>query len=174
MSTKRDITSALASVDALSSAGEEKRNTGHVFTALLFAVFIMVLLIGIIAGTKVYNSLNTIQTSANNSRLGVSLLANTIRGNDAASAVATGEGPEGRSLVLREVLESGTYETRIYLYQGNVVQEYTLEGSAYTPERATQIVASDTFSFSYESGLLTVTCDQGTSQIALRSLKGGA
>lgn len=164
--------------DALTTSytdGEAKeRDNGHLYTALLFMVFVMVMLVAVICGTKIYSDLHTLQTSANESRLGVSLISNMVHANDAASSVATGEGPEGQSLVLRQELESGTYETRIYLYNGYVVEEYTLEGSAYTPERATQIVKSDTFDFSYAQGVLSISCDEGTSRVALRSLLGGA
>lgn len=172
---KQDMLEALSSVGGIDVAGAAAdRDNTHTFTALLFAVFVMVLLLAIVAGTRVYSGLRAIQTSANESRLGVGLITNMVRSNDAANAVAVGEGPEGRSLVLREKLESGTYETRIYLYKGNIVQEYTLQGTAYAPERATPIVESSTFSFTYEAGVLSITSDQGTTQVALRSLLGGA
>lgn len=162
--------------DAAKLEENEKQAHGstHTFTALLFAVFVLVLLVAIVAATRVYDGLHNMQTSANESRVGLSLIANMVRGNDAANAVAVGQGPEGRSLVLREVLTSGTYETRIYLYQGNIVEEYVLEGTAYAPERATVLVASKTFEFSYHAGMLSITSDQGTTQVALRSLLGGA
>lgn len=51
------------------------------------------------------------------------------------------------------------------------MEEYAVSGTAYTPARATQIVASDTFSFSYAKGLLTINTDQGSSSIALRSVR---
>lgn len=155
-------------------AQKSERDSSHLFTAMLFFVFVLMMLVAVIAGTKVYSDLRELQTSANESRLGVSLIANMVHANDAASSVATGKGPEGKSLVLRQELESGTYETRIYLYDGYVVEEYTLEGSAYTPERATQIVKSDTFSFSYADGVLSIECDEGTARVSLRSLLGGA
>ena len=97
-----------------------------------------------------------------------------VRAADAVDAIGTGQGPEGRSLVLTERLDSGTFETRIYAYQGSIVEEYTLADAAYTPERATPIVNSELFAFTYENGLLTVDTDDGSVQIALRSVRGGA
>ena len=58
--------------------------------------------------------------------------------------------------------------------EGKVVQEYSLAGSGYTPEKATEVTASDTFDFSYSDGLLAVTTDQGTAEVALRYMQGGA
>lgn len=164
--------------DTLTGTGHtgKERGTaqGHFFTVLLFAVFVISLLLCIVAGTEVYGNLRQMQVAAGNTRLGVNLISNTIHANDAVNAVAVGQGPEGRALVLVEDLESGVYETRIYLYQGQIVEEYSLQGSAYTPARATAIVASRSFDFSYTGGLLSVTCDEGTAEVAIRSLKGGA
>lgn len=151
-----------------------RRVFGRVFTALLFALFVVTLLMALLVGTGVYRTLYDVRTDANETRLGLNLIANSVRANDAVDAVAVGSGPEGRSLVLVERLESGTYETRIYFFEGQIVEEYALADAAYTPEKATKIVASDLFDFAYENGLLTVSTDQGSIDIALRSVKGGA
>lgn len=150
------------------------RDYGRVFTGLLFALFVLALLMAIMVGTGVYRSLYDMRTETDEARLSLSLVANDVRANDAVDAVAVGSGPEGRSLVLVERLDSGTYETRLYLYQGNIVEEYSLADAPYTPERATQIAPSGTFDFSYAGGLLTITTDQGTADVALRSVRGGA
>ena len=110
---------------------------GRVFTALLFALFVITLLLAI-------------------------------------DAVSVGAGPEGRSLVLTERLANGTYETRIYLYRGQVVEEYSVAGTPYTPDKATPVVATGTFDFTYSQGLLTIVTDEGRAEVALRSVRGGA
>lgn len=90
-----------------------------------------------------------------------------------ADAVEVGEGPEGKALVLRETLDGTTsYETRIYAYRGKIVEEYVLAENAYMPEKAIAIFDSDTFDFSYDNGLITITTDDGTAAIALRSKEG--
>ena len=84
------------------------------------------------------------------------------------------DGPEGLALVLTEHLGNGDYETRLYAYQGAIVEEYTRAGTAFTPEKAREIVRSSTFDFTYTDGLLTVHTDQGSTSVALRSVRGGA
>ena len=76
--------------------------------------------------------------------------------------------------MLTEHLENGDYETRLYAYQGSIVQEYVRADAAYTPEKAREIVASEKFDFTYENGLLTVYTDQGSTSVALRSVRGGS
>ena len=106
-------------------------------------------------------------------RLESGLLANSVHVADAANAVEVGAGPEGDALVLVERLDNGTYETRIYQYQGNIVQEYAIAGRDYSPDRAQVLAPSTTFEFSYEDNLLTVKTDQGSFDVALRSRQGG-
>lgn len=150
------------------------REYGRVFTALLFALFVVTLLLVIMAGTRVYGALSDMREQTDQSRLALGLLVNSVRAVDAVDAVSVGSGPEGRSLVLTERLDSGTFETRIYLYGGQVVEEYSVAGTPYMPERATPVVATATFDFSYADGLLTIVTDEGRAEVALRSVRGGA
>lgn len=166
-------------MEALTSRGvaqraESGQNFGRLFTVLLFALFIVSLLIAIMAGTGLYRALVDVRDQADTSRLATGLIANSVRAADSVDAIGAGKGPEGRSLVLTERLDSGTFETRIYAYQGSIVEEYALADAAYTPEKATPIVASQHFSFSYKKGLLTVDTDDGSVQVTLRSVRGGA
>lgn len=147
---------------------------GRAFITLLFAVIALFLLIALLVGTSAYRAVNDVRSNADNTRLGLSLIANSISAADETDAVGVAEGPEGPALVLTEHLENGDYETRLYAYQGAVVEEYTRAGTAFTPEKAREIVASSTFDFAYADGLLTVHTDQGSTSVALRSVRGGA
>lgn len=145
----------------------------QLFVTMLMLVFFAMLLIAIISGVTVYKRVADVQITTNEERLALQLIGNYVRANDSHGTIKVGQGPEGRSLVLVEQLESGTYETRIYLYNGSIVQEYAVEGSGYTPGKALELVKSKSFAFSYSKGLLTITCDQGRANIALRSEQGG-
>lgn len=171
MTKRTDITKALSQAPfSEAKRSQAAGSSGHMFTALLFALFVIALLLAVVAGTNVYRNLNDVRSGADEARLGLTLLANNVRANDAADAIAAGTGPEGRSLVLVERLDSGTYETRIYRHKGNIVEEYALADAAYTPEKAVVICPSDVFDFSYGNGLLTITTDQGSADVALRSV----
>lgn len=154
--------------------GREGKARGRLFITLLFAVIALFLLIALLVGTNAYRSINDVRAASDDTRLGLSLIANSIRSNDGTDAVGVAEGPEGQALVLTERLDNGDYETRLYAYQGAIVEEYTRAGAAFTPEKAREIVASSTFSFTYENGLLSVHTDQGSTSVALRSVRGGA
>lgn len=164
---------ALSSLAHLSLNEEGSFSPKRIFPSLVLGVFFIALMLALIAGVSVYSSISNSTAATNTARQGAGLIVNVIHANDAQGAIGVGQGPEGRSLVVTEKLDSGTYETRFYLYQDKVVQEYSIAGSEYSPENASEVIQSDSFDFSYKHGLLTVTTDQGTAETALRSMQGG-
>ncbi len=158
----------------LSAQMREARQADYnrVFMGLLFCLFVIVLLLVIVVGVHIYGVVSSDQVDDSAERLATSLLVNDVRASDSWDSIASGTGPEGPSLVLVERVNGESYETRIYLYQEQIVQEYRRAGDAYRPAEATPIVSSRTFSFEYADGLLSLITDEGTSKVALRSVRG--
>ncbi len=145
------------------------------FTIVLLAVFFIILMSGLAIGVAMYQAVANNQLETNAARMQAGLLASNVHSNDTASALGAGNGPEGRALVLTEHGDDGdSYEMRMYLYNGNIVQEYSTAGSAYNPERAQALLASTTFDFELHGELLVIYTDQGATNVALRSYQGGA
>lgn len=163
-----NIAEALATIR---STGNDKSSSG-LFSGLLMLVFLAMLMLALVLGVTTYQRVANAQFSSDEARLGKQLIANNVRSLDGIDAVKVDQGPEGRSLVLVENVNDQNIETRIYLYKDQIVQEYSFEGSAYTPDKAVKLVDSSKFSINYDSGLLTVVTDQGSSNIALRSRQG--
>lgn len=165
-----------AVVSAFERSKDEKKPNGsaRAFTVLLMAVFFIALMAGLAGGATMYRSIYETQAHTDDVHLQAGLIANTVHVNDSLSAVGEGEGPEGRALVLVETLDSGTYETRLYLYKGQMMQEYAISGRDYNPTTATPLFKTNTFEFSFDGELLTITTDKGTCDVAMRSRQGGA
>lgn len=144
------------------------------FTVVLLAIFFVVLMTGLAAGVAMYQAVANNQLDTNAARTQSGLLASNIHANDQVNALGTGNGPEGRSLVLtKQDADGNTYEMRLYLYKGNIVQEYSATGTAYTPDRAQPLLASKSFDFELHGDLLVIRTDQGATNVALRSYQGG-
>ena len=154
--------------------GKRRHSSTRTFTVLLMAVFFMALMGGLASGVLMYKHVSDVQAQVNEAHLQSGLLANVIHVNDSVFSVSEGEGPEGKSLVLVEEINGNPYETRIYQFRGYIVQEYAVGGHPYAPERATRLFKSQTFDFQFDGKLLTMTCDQGSFDVALRSRQGGA
>lgn len=137
------------------------------YAMLLACVFGLVVL-----GGGLYSRLA--ESQARNSRLRgeISYLYSRVRAADSAGGVAIGQGPEGPSLELTDPA-APAYLTRIYLYQGSLVEEYAEAGSPLQPDQALAIAASDTFQPALEGSLLTIQTGQGQLRVALRTTQGG-
>lgn len=153
--------------------GDRTHDFGRIFTAVLFALFMFTLLLAIITGARVYGALADLRTQASDERLATNLIANYVRNADAVGAISAGQGPEGPALVLTERLETGTFESRLYLHDGAICEEYAAAGMDYDPAGATRIVDSSTFAFELKDGVLTVTTDLGITDVALHTAQGG-
>ena len=97
------------------------------------------------------------------------MVVNAVRATDAPGSVERGKGPEGDALVLVERLDTGTYETRFFLCDGWLVEQYAVAGAPYEADGATWLAETGSFSFELDDGMLTVSCDAGTARTALRS-----
>lgn len=145
------------------------------FSVLLFSVFVVVDLLALVAGASSYGSLIALQQDNDARIMSTGPIVSSVRAYDSTDSLRRdANAPEGDALVLVESDNEGTYETRIYLYEGSIVQEYALAESPYSPNKATVLAESSVFEFEYEDGLLTITTDAGTTRIALRSDQGGA
>lgn len=172
MSSQLDISYSTVEAFERSKRRDGKETSSHLFMAVLLAVFFIVLMGGLIVGVSMYRYAAQTQMETDDLRIGTGLLTSYVKANDRADVLAVGNGPEGPALVLTTRLESGDYEVRIYQYQGQVVQEYSVAGSSYTPERAQKLIESDTFEFQISKRMVTITTDQGETAVVLRSSHG--
>lgn len=166
--TNSNLVKALTAIRSTNAA----KNRSGIFSGLLMVVFLAMLILALVLGVTTYQKVANAQFSSNDARLGLQLIANNVRTYDGSGNVKVGQGPEGRSLVLVEKGDGQNFETRIYLYNGTIVQEYSFEGSVYTPDKAVKLVDSSKFHISYDSDLLTIVTDQGEANVALRSRQG--
>lgn len=169
MMDSRSINRAMISVIEKARGRSADRPSSRLLSVVLMAVFFIALMSGLAVGAHLYQATVVAQTRANELHLESGLIAGVIHNNDFAGAARTDEGPEGPSLVLERRLASGTYETRIYHYQGRVLQEFAVAGRPYDPANATALLETDSFSFSVEDGLVSFATDQGSFVVALRS-----
>lgn len=169
MIDSRSTNRAMISVIEKARGRSVQKRPMHLLSVALIAVFFVALLSGLAAGARMYRAAATAQLEANDLHLQSGLVTNIIRSNDVAGALTTGDGPEGPALVLSRTLASGTYETRLYRYQGQLMQEFTAAGQPYDPANATALLATDTFEFAVKGQLVSLTTDGGCFDVCLRS-----
>lgn len=170
MSTKgRELLDAFGHVRHDRSKELGVRRATHAFAVAMLGLFFLSILGAIALGTSVYRRIYDSSRSIEDARLSLGVIENTIRANDATGSVKLSDGPEGQALVLVEHLESGIYETRFYLANGWIMEEYAPAGEPLSVTSATPIAESETFVVELDEQSVTVSCDAGSTTMALRS-----
>lgn len=160
--------------ERLASEISDIRQVNRIYALILFAIIIMSFLIVTLLGINSFKSLQSHRETSLAQRLETQVVTSDVRSFDSADAISREAGPEGDALVLTEHLDSGDYQTRVYLYQGNLVQEYAAADSDIDPTKASVITSCATFEWSLdESGLLSIDTDTGTTRIYVHSEQGG-
>lgn len=139
------------------------------YTLILFGLVVATLMVALLFATTVYGAINNDRVEGDESRAALNVVANSIRQSDASDFVTSKSGPEGSALVLVEHTKNGDYETRFYLYNGVLMQEYSRQGTKFNPDDAVEIAKMNSFSFEIDDSLITVSTDKGQVAVAIRS-----
>lgn len=141
---------------------------------LLFGVFAVCVLAVLLTGAKAYRRLTERDQAAYNRRTCVQYIATRVRQADMENGVSVGPFGETEALALGE---NGGYVTRVYWYDGYLMELYAAGEADLSPEDGEQIMAIQGLELSLEDRLLTleITDLQGrrdTLRLALRSGEG--
>lgn len=123
-------------------------------------------------GGSLYAALSDSRSENAARRAGLSYLCARIAAADEAGAVTLAQGPDGDALILAEPLAQTGYETRIYWYDGALVEEYRPAGSDYAPAAAQRITETTEFSVVRQGALLRLQTGEGSAAVALHSTGG--
>ena len=164
----------ISAVVALGKINERDANRSgnrfsNFYTLILFGLVVAALMISILFATTVYGAINDERVKGDESRAALNVVANSIRQADSSGFVTSKVGPEGSALVLVEHTKNGDYETRFYLNDGVLLQEYAREGADLNPEDAVEIAELGEFAFEYDESLISVKTDKGQVDVAIRS-----
>jgi len=157
----------------------KKRPVQHHIDGLIallsFAIFAACVLAVLLTGANAYRRLTKRDQAASDRRVGIQYVAARVRHADSEHSVAVESFDGGDSLVLGD----GEYVTRIYCYDGYLMELFSAASEPMSPESGEQIMAVDGLALSLEEGLLTVTVtdvrgEESTLVLSLRSGEGGA
>lgn len=149
--------------------GKKDRQPQAVFSMALFVLMLACVLALTVFGARVYEALTVSRSRNQAARASLAYLAARLRAADESGAVCVRRTEQGDLLILGEPQDNTGYETRIYLYDGFLLEEYSAAGSGPAPESAQQIAETDLFAVEVEEALVRVTTEQGTVQVYLHS-----
>ena len=153
---------------------ERKDSPLGLYTMGICALFLAGFLLLVILGAQTYRKTAAGQETNNRTRAQLSWLSAVIRANDREGAVylSEQESPENGTVL---VVEDGSgYASRIYRYDGYLVEDYGAVDEAFLPESALKIGQTSLFEVELhpEDNALSVTSDEGSIYLTLRSSGG--
>ena len=131
-------------------------------TALFLAGFLTL----VVFGAKAYRATVAGQRDNNELRSQLSYISTMCKSMDASDAVTVYDSAQGQVLSVED--DSG-YALRLYVRDGQLVEDYSPAGSDLRPEDAEVIGSTDTFSVTRNGGLLLIRTDAGQLILHLRS-----
>ena len=150
--------------------GTRSQKNAPVFAMALFALLLACILALVVLGGGLYGSLAGAQRQNGQVRASLTYLSTRVRAADCAGAVRLEDGPEGPALILAEPETGSGYETRIYLYEGRLLEDYAPAGSALAPQDAQAVAETCCFEPAWRApSLLSSRTGEGTVLVALRS-----
>lgn len=134
---------------------KRKASTSKIIVSLLFLIYAICIMIVLITGANVYKKIHDRDTAAYNSRIINQYIVTHIRQSNSLTIEDFGE---GQALVLQDHKEG--YITKIYSYEGYLMELFTSVESTLPASAGTRIAESDTFSINLESNLLRISTDE--------------
>lgn len=150
-----------------------KRHMDGLLMLLLFGVFAACVLMVLLTGARAYRRLTLRDQAAYDRRTCVQYIAARVRQADSLNGVTVE--PFGDVAAL--VLSDGEYATRVYCYDGYLMELYSGVDAELFPEDGERVMALEGLELSMDGGLLTAEIDSGdgvtdTLRLSLRSGEG--
>jgi len=148
---------------------------GAIASLILTCVFGATLLLSLIAGAGVYRRVADRTEAGANTRVGLTYLTAKIHGYDSADAVYAGTFGGADAVYLLQDMDGLTYETILYVYDGQLRELLCEQGWEMEPEDGETITEARSLTVEEpEDGLLRLTFTDGggtteTADIFVRS-----
>lgn len=132
-------------------------------------VLIAILITMVMVAVCGYRASVSTQSKTNTQRRELSYISNKIHEMDVKDGVSIRENEFGDVLVLTDIAGDEIYETRIYLNEGKLYEEYAEASSEFNPQSANLISNTEKFDLSMEDGLIRLETDSGKTCVLLRT-----
>ena len=150
------------------------RSLSALAALLTFALFAIGILSVLLGGANVYRRLNQRDQQSYDSRTCAQYITTKLRQAPAPDAVVIAPFGDGDALLITEIIEEGTYLTRVYCYNGWLMELFTVSDGEFAPEDGEKILPLQALSLSLDGSLISVslTDPEGLSQQLTLHIRG--
>lgn len=127
---------------------------GHAVSG--FFVFCLIALFAVLAtlltlfGIRAYRSVYDASAMNGESQTVLSYIVNKVHSGDRAGGVTILDGKGAQALAIREPLDDGVYETRVYCYGGSLREYFCEPGDEFDPEYGEELTSLKALRFEWE------------------------
>lgn len=137
--------------------GLRKRRIDTVFVLVVFCVFAASVLVVLILGAGIYQSMNDISQQERDERTALAFIWTKVKNNDNAGVLSVGEFEGISALFYDEIIGERVFRTAIYLYDGWVTELFADPLLGLSPSDGVHIMELDDLSFDeLDYGLIRV------------------
>ena len=123
----------------------KKSNMSGVLVLLVFAVFMVSVLLVLLSGADTVQRLTQRDQRSYHRRTAVQYISTRVRQSDLVDAVDTGSSDDISMLILTESINGRSYQTKIYCYDGYLREMFCAAGLEIEPEFGEEIVPMNGF-----------------------------
>lgn len=154
----------------------KKHHIDFVFVLCLFVMFAVVLLYILFFGVRVYQSISQKANLNYEQRTSLLYLVNKIRAYEQIDCIELGTFEDQDALLLKEEINGIEYVTKVYEYDGQLMELFMEEGTDLEPVAGTKITQVHSLDMEkLENGLVQFTVelmDGSNSSIVIKSIDG--
>ncbi len=145
------------------------RSPVGIYTIGIASLFMVGFFLLVVFGARIYRDTVDSQTGNNDTRAVLAYLSAAVKSGDERGAVSIEPGDEGDILIILSDMEKPEYATKVYLYEGFLMEENTRTDSELNPAFAQKLGRTSTFQIEKQDGRLSIQTDEGNVLVCLRS-----
>ncbi len=136
--------------------GDKKVNTSGFAALVLLAVFSLCVFFVLVYGADIYKDISERDSRVHNERVALQYVSTKIRQADEKHHISAEDFNGLSSLVITEDIDGTVYETKIYCYEGWLMELFSEKDSGLSPSDGERITELEDIVFSIEGETVTV------------------
>lgn len=141
--------------------GVARHSISGVFVFLLLGIFAVLATGTVGLGAKAYRETVERAEAHNSARTAVSYLRSMLRAEDVADALRVETEQGVMTIALHSEYDDEAYVTRIYVYNGMLMEWFTEAEEPFEPENGEEVCSAESLSADWKDGVLTVRITAG-------------
>ena len=151
----------------------KKHNLTGVLVLLIFAVFMVSILLVLLSGADTVQRLTERDQRTYHQRTAVQYITTRIRQADRTGSICADNTRDPSTLILTELIDGNSYQTRVYCWDGYLRDMFCQAGAELPPEFGEEILPMNDFSVSCSNALVRaeLTLPNGSKESLILSLR---